>query len=154
TVGDFGQWGTGGAGSGSRNYQFFTGDFDGDGLTDVAFYYSGDGNLWVGRSDGDQIAWHNAGNAAMYDNLLDGAHHMDAGDFDGDGDSDLLFYSAADSNWWMGLSDGNQIAWHNAGNTSGFGSLLTTDRHLFTGDFNGDGRLDEAFLYVGDGNLW
>jgi len=27
-------------------------------------------------------------------------------------------------NWWMGTSDGDKLAWHQAGNTAGFGNIL------------------------------
>ena len=43
---------------------FWTGDFNGNGRTDVLFYYPGDGNWWLGSHGGvgGQIAWSFAGN--------------------------------------------------------------------------------------------
>ena len=38
------------------------GDFDGDGGSDVLFYYAGDDNWWLGNSVGDGISWSLLGN--------------------------------------------------------------------------------------------
>ena len=131
-----------------------TGDFNGDGKTDVAFYYSGDGNWWIGLSDGNTLSWHIAGNTRGFGNLLDGSHAIYDGDFDGDGKSDALFYYNGDGNWWLGLSDGNALSWRLAGNTQGFGNLIDGSHRLLPGDFDGDGKRDLLFHYNGDGNWW
>jgi hypothetical protein len=129
-----------------------TGDFDHDGKTDVLFYFQGDGNWWVGRSDGDQLAWHKAATTAT--NLLDGKHRVFTGDYTGDGRTDVLTYASADGAWSMGVSDGTALAFHAAGNTGGFGNLLDGSHALYEGDWNGDGKRDLMFYYVGDGNWW
>ncbi len=59
----------------------FTGDYNGDGKTDVLFYYKGDGNWWMGLSNGQTLAWHGAGSSGGFGNLLDGVHHWLRGDF-------------------------------------------------------------------------
>jgi hypothetical protein len=42
---------------------FWTGDFAGDGKTDILFYYKGDGNWWLGRFNAaGQLIWNLAGN--------------------------------------------------------------------------------------------
>jgi hypothetical protein len=136
------------------SHRFMTGDFDGDGKTDLLFYYAGDGTWWMGRSDGNAIAWSSAGNTKGFGDLLDGRHPMFVGDLDGDQKTDVLFYSAADGNWWMGISDGHALSWRLAGNVSGFGDLTDPSRRLFTGDFNGDRKMDVLFFNTGDGNWW
>ncbi len=47
-----------------------------------------------------------------------------SGDFNGEGKFDVALCNQLDSNWWVGLSDGNAIDWHLAGNTKGFGNLI------------------------------
>ena len=74
------------------------------------------------------------------------------GDFNADGQGDVLSYHPGDGNWWLGtLSGEKQLSWTLAGNTSGFGNL-NTNHTFFTGDFNGDGRVDVMFYYPGDGH--
>ncbi|MHA7291350.1 FG-GAP repeat domain-containing protein [Arthrobacter sp. MDT3-24] len=124
---------------------FWTGDFTGEGRTDVLFYYPGDGNWFLGRSDGNQLTWNFAGNTNGFGNLLEG-HMFWTGDFTGEGRTDVLFYYPGDGNWFLGRSDGNQLTWNFAGNTNGFGNLL--EGHMFwTGDFTGEGRTDVLFYY-------
>jgi hypothetical protein len=36
---------------------FYVSDFDGDGKSEIDFYYPGDDNWWIGAHDGNQIAW-------------------------------------------------------------------------------------------------
>jgi hypothetical protein len=37
---------------------------------------------------------------------------------------------------------------------SGFGNLLDGKHPIFTGDFDGNGRIDVMFYYSADGNWW
>ena len=131
-----------------------TGDFNGDGKTDGLFYFSGDGNWWVGLSDGNRLSWHVAANASGFGGMMDGNHLVSVGDYNGDGKSDLLFYYAGDGNWWLGLSDGNSFQWRGAGNTSGLGNLLDGSHVFYEGDFDGDGMTDLLFNYNGNGDWW
>jgi hypothetical protein len=134
-------------------HRVFHGDFDGDGKRDALFYYSTDGNWWMGLSDGTKLTWHGAGNTSGFGNLLDGSHLFQEGDYNGDGKADLMFFSS-DGTWWLGLSDGNKLTWTNAGSTSGFGNLVEGSHRVVSGDFNGDGKTDALFYYNGDGNWW
>ena len=51
---------TSGFGNLLEGHMFWTGDFTGEGRTDVLFYYPGDGNWFLGRSDGNQLTWNHA----------------------------------------------------------------------------------------------
>jgi hypothetical protein len=135
-------------------HRTFVGDFTGDGKSDVLFYYSGDGNWWLGTSSGSAFSFANAGSTSGFGNLGDGSHALYAGDFTGDGKSDVAFFYNGDDNWWMGVSDGSKLTWHGAGNVSGFGNLIDRGHRLHAGDFDGDGKRDLAFYYEGDGNWW
>jgi hypothetical protein len=134
-------------------HQIFTGDFNGDGKTDLLFYYNSDGNWWLGLSNGNTFNWQRAGNTRGFGDLLDGGHRLFVDDYNGDGKADALFYYNGDGNWWLGLSNGNTLNWQLAGNTRSFGNLLDANHRLFGGDFNGDGKRDVAF-YASDGSWW
>ena len=76
------------------------------------------------------------------------------GDFSGDGRADLTVYDAASGDLWLGQSDGQNLSFARAGNVGGFGSLLDASRAVFTGDFDGNGKLDLGFHYNGNGDTW
>ncbi|MCY4725922.1 VCBS repeat-containing protein [Nocardioides sp. STR2] len=133
---------------------FWTGDFTGDGKTDVLFYYPGDKNWWLGRFDATaKLNWNLAGNTTGFGQVADGRPFW-IGDFAGDHRADVLFYYPGDKNWWLGRFDGNgKLNWNLAGNTAGFGQVWDK-RPFWTGDFTGDGKSDVLFYYPGDGNWW
>jgi hypothetical protein len=85
--------------------------------------------------------------------MTDGKHPIWVGDFDGDGDAEILFYYAGDGNWWLGTFVSNTINWNLAGNTAGFGNLAD-GRPIWAADFAGTGRTDILFYYPGDRNWW
>jgi hypothetical protein len=135
-------------------HQRFEADFDGDGKLDQLVYHAGTGDLVLGRATGNGFAFASAGNLAGFGSLLDGRHVTFAGDFTGDGKSDLLFYYAGDGNWWLGRSTGTGFDFRQAANTSGFGDLLGPSHRMLRGDFDGNGKADVAFYYAGNGDLW
>lgn len=132
----------------------FIGDFNGDGKSDVLFHYNGDGTWWLGASSGTALSFGNAGSTSGFGNLFDGAHAIYTGDFNGDGKRDVLFYYNGDGHWWMGLSNGSTLTWHQAAATSGFGNLIDGGHRVLTGDFDGNGKSDMLFYFNGDGNWW
>jgi C1A family cysteine protease len=131
---------------------FWTGDFTGDGYTDILFYYPGDKNWWLGKFNGATLNWTLAGNTAGFGQVADGRPFW-TGDFTGDGHTDILFYYPGDKNWWLGQINGTTLKWKLAGNSTGFGQVWD-GRPFWTGDFTGDGRSDVLFYYPGDRNWW
>ena len=132
---------------------FFTGDFNGDGKSEILFYYPGDGNWWLGTFNGNTLSWALAGNTTGFGNLADG-RPIWAADFTGTGSVDILFYYPGDKNWWIGQFGANgQLTWSLAGNTTGFGQVWDR-RPFWIGDFTGDGKADVLFYYPGDHNWW
>lgn len=85
--------------------------------------------------------------------LTDGKHPSWAGDFNGDGRSEILFHYSGDSNWWLGTFADTTLSWRLVGNTAGFGNLLD-GRPIWTGDFAGTGKTDVLFYFPGDKNWW
>jgi len=140
-----------------------TGDFNGDGRTDILFHYIGDGNWWLGTYANNTLNWTYVGNSEGHNsspinfgNLLDNRHLILTGDFNGDGRTDILFHYDGDGNWFIGSINNNQLQWSNAGNTRGFGSnvnfgsLMNRDHAItaFTTD-----RTYVLFT-SSDGNWW
>jgi hypothetical protein len=134
-------------------HKVLSGDFNGDGKTDSLFYYGGNGDWWMGLSDGSKLTWHNAGNVGSLGNLIDAKHAFYTGDFNGDGKSDVLIYSS-DGNWRLGTSDGTNLTFTIINNSSGYGDLLDGAHRTFTGDFTGDGKADVLFYFKNDGHWW
>ncbi|WPB78997.1 FG-GAP-like repeat-containing protein [Archangium violaceum] len=126
----------------STNY-VVTGDFNGDGRTDIAFTRP-QWNGWKMRlSTGNGFTsadWLTAADAMG----TDGHNRIVTGDFNGDGRTDIAFTRPQWNNWKVRLSTGNGFTsadWTTAADAMGFDSY----NHVVTGDFNGDGRTDIAF---------
>ena len=94
---------------------FFLGDFTGSGQSSILFYSPGDGNWWLGTFSGNQVSWNLAGNTKGFGNISKDPFFV--GNFTGNGQSSVLFYSPGDGNWWLGMFSGNQMSWNLAGNT-------------------------------------
>jgi hypothetical protein len=127
-------------------------DFDGDGQTDILFFYPGDKNWWLGSYERSQLQWSFAGNTSGFGSAPEDRPVWN-GDFDGDGQADILFHNPPDGNWWLGSHDGNELKWSSAGNTSAFGNG-GDGRPFWVDDFNGDGQTDVLFHYPADSNWW
>jgi hypothetical protein len=111
-----------------------TGDFNGDGRSDVLWFkLDGTLNTWFGNASGGFN-----GSSANY-NAGSGWHVAGTGDFNGDGRSDVLWYNNNGTlTNWLGQADGSFQGNYAAGVLS-----LEQSWHVVgTGDFNGDGRTD------------
>ncbi|MER6051026.1 FG-GAP-like repeat-containing protein [Streptomyces sp. NPDC001793] len=141
-----------------------TGDFDGDGKTDLAVLYdygqTGNGRnqsaLWVFSSTGDGFkaprkVWDSASDSWNWN-----ASKLTTGDFNGDGKTDLAVlydYGRTDdgkrnhTGLWIFSSTGDGFkaprkVWDSASDSWNWNASKLT-----TGDFNGDGKTDLAVLY-------
>ncbi|MGW1978107.1 FG-GAP-like repeat-containing protein [Streptomyces sp. NPDC001889] len=140
----------------AENMKRLTGDFDGDGVGDLAAFYGYENGrvtllTWLGRGDGSFAAplhsW-----TAEPGNWNFEAMTAQAGDFNGDGRDDVAV--------WYAYGDGSdKLFTMLARPDGGFGGHFSSfqrapgdgwhvNRMKFaTGDFNGDGRDDLAALY-------
>ncbi|GAB1644518.1 FG-GAP repeat domain-containing protein [Krasilnikovia sp. MM14-A1259] len=124
-----------------------TGDFNGDGKTDI-MRHTRDDKLLAWASTGDMSADNKlfAGKSHIVGTgwTDDAAEQIVTGDFNGDGKTDIIRQNG----------DGQLIAWASTGDLSADGKLFVRARvvgggwtgrnvpKLITGDFNGDGKTD------------
>ena len=118
-----------------------TGDYNGDGRTDMAAY-TGTSNKWhVCLSTGSNFQcfyWYSHSG---------GKSEIVSGDFNGDGRTDMARYTGANGIWSMCLSTGSGFSCSNwSSHTGGVANNLTAD-------FNGDG-LDDMAAYTGANGTW
>ncbi len=123
------------------------GDFNGDGRTDLAVASGGfsnlslDGGLSVLLGNGDGTFQNQVTYAAG-----DFPTAIVAGDFTGDGRTDLAVADASGVSVLLGNGDGtfqNQVSY----------TLVNIPTALVAGDFNGDGRTDLAVAYSGSNEV-
>jgi len=137
-------------------FKWMSGDFNGDGLADIALAWTNDGNnasIKVLQSDGTKfIASDWALNAAWWSDN----EQWVAGDFNGDGKTDLAVMWPDNSSGTTqvsiveftstGTNFGPQQSW--AANNGSWNDKFK----WMSGDFNGDGLADIATVWTNDGN--
>jgi hypothetical protein len=115
-----------------------TGDFDGDGSSDL---------LWRNITTGQNAIWR-SGNSATQ--LYSAPVNLDwkivaVGDFDGDGRSDIF---------WRNVRTGADVIWRSGNGLTREAAASVTDLHwniVSTGDFDGDGRWDVVWRHATTG---
>lgn len=115
-------------------------DFDANGVQDAFFYAPG--------PDADRVRWGLAKGSMAYDTTataVKGDYKALAGDFDGDGASDIVWYGPGGIRdfKWAGTPGGRTF--------TGMSENLTGTYRPFVGDFDGNG-VDDIFFY-GPGTL-
>src|SRR5439155_4080240 len=123
-----------------------TGDFDGDGRTDIAGRDPSTGAWSVGMSTGSSFVtspW------VVWPTVVTWVD-VKVGDFNGDGMMDIAGRVLQTGRWWVSQSTGSsfvQKVWDTW-------SPLVTWVDVQVGDFNGDGQADLAGRVQSSGNWW
>ncbi|MFJ9428087.1 FG-GAP-like repeat-containing protein [Streptomyces sp. NPDC101490] len=138
----------------AENMKHTTGDFNGDGIGDIAAFYGfQDGRMnlrtWLGKGDGNFnapfVSWEVPSGHSSFD-----AIHVQSGDFNGDGRDDVAT--------WYSYGDGSDKLFTFTANVKGgfnypLSSFYRADgwyvpnMKFATGDYNGDGRDDLGVFY-------
>ncbi len=129
--------------------QYFEGDFNGDGISDLVFFNPENGSWKAaeGRRGGGF-------NYRIYGYKFQGYNSEDrivffqsglTGDFNGDGRADIVMYTPENREFWIAQHDGRVFQFRN------FGRLLSMQidpakADLFPGDFDGNGVSDALFF--------
>ncbi len=138
---------SGAYGSGSDSRSILLADFNRDGFKDIAYINNGVG------TNGSATVLFNKGNGTFGDPMWlyagDLPDDLTAGDFNGDGNTDIAIANSYYSQVIMlfGSSDGSF-----SGGYSEFGGV-DSPSSIVSGDFNGDGRLDYAVTSWSTGQL-
>jgi FG-GAP-like repeat len=146
---------------GANNYKYLTGDFNGDGKTDLIHLVSNDGvNVWFSKGDGTFEIKQPLGFKPWNTYPVDSNQYKYiTGDFNGDGKTDLihfvkLFNTATnkDNSYvhvWLSKGDGTfevkdgYSPWNKQGAFLPIDYSVDANNFNFqTGDFNGDGKTD------------
>ena len=127
-----------------------TGDFNGDGLTDIACYTGSGGNWSISLSTGKSFA-----TAQTWSSGVAPGNALDCfdGDFTGDGMADIACWtgSTTTGQWAVALSTGTSFNTVSTDWTGPTPNSSTITNNCLTGDFGGDGRMSIA-CYNGSGN--
>ena len=87
---------------------------------EILFYFPGDDNWWLATWSAGRLSWSFAGKSmARFGHAINDGRPFWVGDFDGDGQADVLMYYPGDGNWWLGAHSGGQLQWRFIGNTLG-----------------------------------
>jgi len=123
-----------------------SGDFNGDGKTDV---------IWNNTVTGDRYIWMMNGttfaSSVYLDTVLPQWQISGAGDFNGDGKTDLLWSNTVTGDRYIWLMNGTTFS------TSVFlGNTLPQWKVVGSGDFNADGKTDLVWTntVTGDRYIW
>jgi hypothetical protein len=123
-----------------------TGDFDGDGRTDIAGRDPSTGVWWVGLSTGSSFSTSSWTVWSTSVTWVD----VKVGDFNGDGKMDIAGRDLASGNWWVAQSTGSTFT----NNLWDRWSPLVTWVDVQVGDFNGDGKADLVGRVKSAGTWW
>lgn len=132
----------------SNNLEYITGDFDGDGLTDLAAVDRTTSTWYIrssktGKNGVPGIPWGDTlKNMTANDTIV-------TGDYDGDGKTDRGFVDRANGLWTVISSRTGKPIWK-----EWHWEYMTSSHTVVSGDYDGDGKTDRAIVNTSNGKWW
>lgn len=152
----------------AKKYEVLTGDFDGDGKTDLATISPNGGGGWATwvamelSRTGSSTVWPANTPIHMRNGNGDADYRVLAADFNGDGKTDLATISLTGGGGWrdwvaLELSTGSgfvSATWNATTPIHMRNGDASRDYRVFAADFNGDGKADLATLSPNGAGGW
>ena len=100
----------------SNQHGIWTGNFTGDGSTDILLYNNENGKWWLQSqaAANNERQWSLISNTSGFGNILSNEHRIwTTDDFTGDGRTDVLLHNTENGKWWLGslAASNNQLQW-------------------------------------------
>jgi len=135
----------------NRGTRIYVGDWNGDGMTDVMWYDSSDGqNYWfVNNGDMTFTTYANP----IETTAINSGTAIYVGDWNGDGLTDIMWYDSSDGQnyWFVNNGDMTFTTYANPIETT----AINSGTAIYVGDWNGDGLTDIMWYDSSDGqNYW
>lgn len=140
----------------STHIEYITGDFDGDGLTDLAAVDKKNNKCFIRSSKTGKRGIPNIKWGAPIKNMTIN-HIIVTGDYDGDGKTDI---GVVDSKGrWTVISSGTGELMHSPTNSNEIWDnwhwdKMTYSHTVISGDYDGDGKTDRAIVNKSKGTWW
>ena len=146
-----------------KDAEYYSGDFDGDGITDIGVLYRGRINKWYTvYSQKNGYAGDVLKTEAKVFRGMSNKHKIVIGDFDGDGKDDRGMYTES-GEWYIYSSktNGGEGIYLTSNDVTGFTNIpwgwtwpgMTNDFAVPSGDYDGDGITDRVIVNTTNG-LW
>lgn len=139
-----GQWTAPNSFGGNKD-QFYIGDFNGDGLPDLAYFETGNNTMYVATNTGAGFGGPGSGVWVPAGTFGGSTGRFLVGDFNGDGRSDLAYFDPSNNQVVVSTSTGTSFNGPRSGvwvPTNWFGWQAS---HYFVGDFDGDRIADLGY---------
>jgi len=152
-----------------------TGDFNGDGRADIAFYLPEKREFWIAEHNGIVFKFKNYGKMPFMDFDIFNSEWF-PGDYDGNGLSDIVLFDEGTGQWTLMSNLGGKFKFkkfsrhfknlfrNDYNPDKNMDSSYTSDNskygkdrekiHFLNGDYNGDGRTDISIYDSRDGKWW
>lgn len=141
----------------SKNIEYITGDFDGDGLTDLAAVDKKANKCFIQSSKTGKRGIENIKWGAPIKNMTVN-HTIITGDYDGDGKTDIGVVDRAKGLWTIISSGTGEPIVSPTDLTETWNNWpwkdMTSSHTVISGDYDGDGKTDRAIVKTSNGKWW
>lgn len=132
----------------TKNLEYITGDFDGDGVTDLAAVDKKTKKCYIRSSQTGQKGVQGIPWGDTLKNMTEN-HTIVTGDYDGDGKTDIALVNRAKGLWTIISSGTGKLIRNNW-----LWNYMTSSHTVISGDYDGDGKTDRAIVNTSKGTWW